>query len=82
MDAIPRKADGRRIFSAHFKKESVALQMLLIGRVDQNCLQEFYKRFSGQGRAPVSDRQGADARRDATSGHFICFGCPGAGALD
>src|SRR5438034_7891360 len=30
----------------------------------------------------MSDRQGADARRDATSGHFVCFRCPGAGALD
>jgi len=30
----------------------------------------------------MSDRQGADARRDATFGHFVCFRCPGAGALD
>ena len=30
----------------------------------------------------MSDRQGADARRDATSGHFVCLCCPGAGALD
>jgi len=53
-----------------------------IRRVDQNSLQAFYKRFSGQERAQVSDRQGADARRDATSGQFVCFQCPGAGALD
>src|SRR2546426_9823339 len=45
-------------------------------------VQAFYKRFSGHERAPVSDRQGADARRDATSGQFVCFRCPGAGALD
>ena len=30
----------------------------------------------------MSDRQGADARRDATSGQFVCFCWPGAGALD
>src|SRR5216683_7401395 len=51
-------------------------------RVDQNSLQAFYKRFSGHERTWMSDRQGADARRDATSGHFVCFRCPGAGALD
>jgi hypothetical protein len=28
------------------------------------------------------ERQGTDARRDATSGQFVCFRCPGAGALD
>src|SRR2546428_3745842 len=48
----------------------------------RRAVQAFYKRFSGQERAPVSDRQGADARRDATSGQFVCFRCPGAGALD
>src|SRR2546422_1242038 len=54
----------------------------LITRVEQNSLQAFYKRFSGLERAQMSDRQGADARRDATSGQFVCFQCPGAGALD
>src|SRR2546422_7004501 len=54
----------------------------LIGRVDQNSLQAFYKRFSGHERTQMSDRQGADARRDATSGQFVCLCCPGAGALD
>src|SRR5205809_2664476 len=48
----------------------------------RRAVQGFYKRFSGHERAPVSDRQGADARRDATSGKFVCFQCPGAGALD
>src|SRR6266849_7649369 len=48
----------------------------------RRAVQAFYKRFSGQERAQVSDRQGADARRDATSGQFVCFQCPGAGALD
>src|SRR5256712_6918077 len=48
----------------------------------RRAVQAFYKRFSGQERAQVSDRQGADARRDATSGQFACFQCPGAGALD
>src|SRR5437870_7181528 len=51
-------------------------------RVDQNSLQAFYKRFSGHERTQMSDRQGADARRDATSGQFVCLCCPGAGALD
>ena len=50
-------------------------------RVDQNSLQAFCKRFSGHERTQMSDRQGADARRDATSGHFVCLCCPGAGAL-
>src|SRR5438132_3049205 len=54
----------------------------LITRVVQNSLQAFYKRFSGPERTQMSDRQGADARRDATSGHFVCFSRPGAGALD
>ncbi len=48
----------------------------------RRAVQAFYKRFSGRERAPVSDRQGADARRDARSGHFVCFSSPGAGALD
>src|SRR5437667_5407028 len=48
----------------------------------RRAVQAFYKRFSGLERAQVSDRQGADARRDATSGQFVCFRCPGAGALD
>src|SRR3989442_4599458 len=30
----------------------------------------------------MSDRQGADARRDAIPGQFVCFRCPGAGALE
>jgi len=30
----------------------------------------------------VSDRQGADTRRDATSAQFVCLCCPGADALD
>jgi len=54
----------------------------LIRRAEQDFLQAFCKRFSGHKRAPVSDRQGADARRDATSGQFVCYQCPGAGALD
>src|SRR5437879_3747800 len=54
----------------------------LITRVVQNSLQAFYKRFSGHERTQMSDRQGADARRDATSGHSVCFSSPGAGALD
>src|SRR6266581_1829053 len=48
----------------------------------RRAVQAFYKRFSGLERAQMSDRQGADARRDATSGQFVCFQCPGAGALD
>src|SRR5437870_11616683 len=48
----------------------------------RGAVQAFCKRFSGHERALVSDRQGADARRDATSGQFVCFSCPGAGALD
>ena len=47
-----------------------------IKRLEQNSLQAFYKRFSGHQGAPVSDRQGADARRDATSGHFCLFMLP------
>ncbi len=58
------------------------LSQPLIRSVDQNSLQPFYKRFSGHERTQMSDRQGADARRDATSGHFVCFSRPGAGALD
>src|SRR3989449_2466235 len=50
--------------------------------VEQNSLQAFYKRFSGHERTRMSDRQGADARRDATSGQFVCFCCPGVAALD
>ena len=48
----------------------------------ENLVQAFYERFSGHKRSPVSDRQGADARRDAVPGQFVCFRCPGAGALD
>src|SRR3989441_11118535 len=48
----------------------------------RRAVQAFCKRFSGHERALVSDRQGADARRDATSGQFVCLCCPGAGALD
>src|SRR2546425_2689506 len=54
----------------------------LITRVVQNSLQAFYKRFSGPERTQMSDRQGADARRDATSGHYVRFSSPGAQALD
>src|SRR5438034_1849026 len=54
----------------------------LIRRAEQDFLQVFCKRFSGHERAQVSDRQGADARRDAIPGQFVCVRCPGAGALD
>src|SRR6266581_7027579 len=47
----------------------------------RRAVQAFYKRFSGLERAQMSDRQGAYARRDATSGQFVCFQCPGASAL-
>ena len=40
----------------------------LIRRAEQDFLQVFCKRFSGHERAQVSDRQGADARRDAIPG--------------
>jgi len=42
----------------------------------RRAVQAFYKRFSGQERAQVSDRHGADARRDATYGQFVCFSLP------
>src|SRR2546426_4456762 len=48
----------------------------------RGAVQAFCKRFSGPERAQVSDRRGADARRDATSGQFVCLCCPGAGAPD
>ena len=54
----------------------------LIRRAEQDFLQVFCKRFSGHERAQVSDRQGADARRDAIPGQFVCVRCPGAGALE
>src|SRR5439155_16916406 len=47
----------------------------------RRAVQAFCKRFSGLERAPVSDRQGSDARRDATSGHFVCFSLPWGPAL-
>jgi hypothetical protein len=51
-------------------------------RDEENSLPALYKHFSGHERAEASDRQGADARRDATSGQIVCFYGPGAGALD
>ena len=42
----------------------------------------FCKRFSRPERTPMSNRQGADARRDATSGHYVRFSSPVAQALD
>ena len=56
--------------------------LTLIRRAERNSLQVFYKRFSGHERAPVSDRQGADARRDAIPGQIVRFWGPGAQALD
>jgi len=53
-----------------------------LGDPTRTPLQAFCKRFSGHERAQMSDRQGADARRDAIPGQFVCFRCPGAGALD
>ncbi len=44
-------------------------------------MQAFYKRFFGPKRASMSDRQGADARRDAIPGQFVRFWGPGARAL-
>src|SRR2546425_6803045 len=61
---------------------SVVGQCTLLIAAQEGLLPAFYKHFSGHERTRMSDRQGADARRDATSGHFVCFSSPGAGALD
>src|SRR2546427_6267059 len=58
------------------------LSYALITRVGQNSLQAFYQRFSGHDRARMSDRQGADARRDVIPGQIVRFLGPGARALD
>jgi len=42
----------------------------------------FCTHFSGPKRTQVSNRQGAAARRDTTSGHIVRFPSPGAAALD
>src|SRR5712692_4927485 len=42
----------------------------------------FCTHFSRPERTRMSDRQGTDARRDATSGQIVCFQGPGAAALD
>jgi len=63
VDAIPRKADGRRIFSAHFKKDSVALQMLSLTtnresrpELSASILQAFLRAGAGTGVRPTGRR--------------------------
>src|SRR2546425_6297991 len=76
-----RSPRGARLFETlcrsvcHSKRSSNACAPSdhSLRRPDQNSLEAFYKRFSGPERAQVSDRRGADARRDATSGQFVCF---------
>src|SRR5438309_5765663 len=61
---------------------SVVGQYTLLIAAQEGLLPAFYKHFSGHERTQMSDRQGADARRDATSGQIVGFRSPGAGALD
>jgi len=61
---------------------SVVGQCTLPIAAQEGLLPAFYKHFSGHKRTQMSDRQGADARRDATSGQIVGFRSPGAGALD
>ncbi len=59
-------------------------QQLLIG-VPEPLIRNvpaFCTHFSGPQRTQMSNRQGADARRDATCGHIVRFQGPGAAALD